>query len=358
MKGYIRTLLRESLLNESLTNPFKNITNINDYDKLMQGLYDELPSSYNDIVGNVEYMSPKEYLEYCAYLQDTTYDEQLSIVNSVYGSIKVSNLVELINRGVKLDMPYLNLVNGQVAQEGRHRVKAAMDLGIKEVPIFVITSRSGNNKKNTSGNLVSDKLGEWDDLVSVDNNLYVKFKLSDVKEVIMLERCIIDNDTCLIDDIISSKINKKSFIDIANTSGGKYVDREDVIEFIDRFPDDYKKLLEYNEDDEDLWEKRLDMMIPSLNLLAKLFIMEHNNNIINNIFDVNNGDGYLEVNEELNLKYDYKSGKDMLLNMQIYKDEYNFYSINDKDYYYMDYRFIEKYSYLLIRYQTVKNLRH
>lgn len=347
MKRFIRTLLREGLIMEDLRHPFKDVTNIPDYDKLMQGLYDELPSSYNDIVGNVEYMSPKEYFERCADLQDSTYDEQLNIVDGSYGKVKVKKLVELIKKGVKLDMPYLNFVNGQLSQEGRHRVKAAMDLGINKIPIFVITSRSGNNKKTSSGNVVSDKLGKWDDLVNMNDTYYVKFNLKDVKELILLERCIIDDDTCLIDDIISSKLYKKSLIDIANSDGGNYVSREDVIEFIDKFPDEYKKLLEYDEDNEDLWEKRLDMMIPSLNVLVKLYIMEYNERIIYNIFKYDNGVGYLEVSGDLDLDNDYKSGKGMLLKMQIYKDEYNFYSISDNDYYYMDYKFIEKYKDLL-----------
>jgi len=84
MKEVIKKLLRESLLNESY-GPFKDSTMVPDYEKLKSGNYDELPSYYRDMLAEVVYMSPKEYLASCAELQGTSYEEQFNIVIGSYG---------------------------------------------------------------------------------------------------------------------------------------------------------------------------------------------------------------------------------------------------------------------------------
>ena len=110
MKSLIKKLLRENLLTESY-GPFKDTTTIPDYENLKNGNYDDLPSYYRNMEAEVVYMSPKEYLASCAKIQGTSYEEQLNIVDK--DSSKVNKLIDLIDSGVKLNMPYLNFVNGQ-----------------------------------------------------------------------------------------------------------------------------------------------------------------------------------------------------------------------------------------------------
>jgi hypothetical protein len=157
MRAYIKQLLREALGGETI---FRDVTNIPDYDKLKAGKYDEIPSRYSNMVAYVEHMSPEDYLRECANIQGTTYEQQLKYISDN----KVLKLIGLIESGVKLDMPYLNYYDD--LQEGRHRAKAAMDMGIDIIPVLVIDDKV---EVEGSGDV------DWGDVIEINNVKYVTF---------------------------------------------------------------------------------------------------------------------------------------------------------------------------------------
>ena len=79
-------------------------------------------------------MSPKEYLERCAYeIFDRGTME--STVNGIIGK-NAGKYAEEMKDGAKFHLPYLNYNDG--GQEGRHRAAAAYELGIDKIPVLII----------------------------------------------------------------------------------------------------------------------------------------------------------------------------------------------------------------------------
>jgi hypothetical protein len=356
MKEVIKKLLRESLLKESY-GPFKDSTMIPDYEKLKNGNYDELPPYYNNMEAVVVYMSPREYLEACAELQETSYEEQFNIVNGSYGSSKVNKLIDLIDSGVKLNMPYLNFVKGQISQEGRHRAKAAMDVGYAKIPVLVIETKSSNQT-------LSGKVGVWKDLTKNNYGYLVSFNLTDVEEQIKLLNCISRNfEEYFLDPILSfyqyrilykeglmSIVKKESKDFNAMNKMGEY----EVRDLIPELPEEYRKLLSidyYNASDEEIeeWDNKIMELTKPLMDLGMLFILDHNKDLLSEIFEYDNQTkiGYLLINEDIDVyDDDYSSAKDMLLDIKFY-DDIKFYSYENGDLNKMDESFIEKYKELL-----------
>ena len=354
MKGIIKKLLREGLLTE-IYGPFKDSTMVPDYEKLKNSKYDELPSYYQNMEAEVVYMSPKEYLEYCAKLQDTTYAEQLSIVNGPHGLSKVNKLIDLINNGVELNMPFLNFVKGYISQEGRHRAKAAMDLGYTKIPVLVIKPEEKENSQN-----LSSKVGIWEDLTKVDYGYLVSFDLSKTREQTLMLNCVSkNNDSYLLDSILDTTIYNRVYdeglLSIVkkepkNNFHTMYkINENDITEFIGELPDEYRKLIPiYTENlSDEEYEKRdnnIKELVNPLRDLLELFILEHNKDVLSQIFSYDSGKkiGYLFIGEDIHIEDEYSSGKDMLLNMQIYDGELDFYDYDSDDIYKMDSKFIEK----------------
>lgn len=356
MKEVIKKLLRESLLKESY-GPFKDSTMIPDYEKLKNGNYDELPPYYRGVEAVVVYMSPREYLESCAELQGTSYEEQFNIVNGPYGSSKVNKLIDLIDSGVKLNMPYLNFVKGQISQEGRHRAKAAMDLGYTKIPVLVVETKSSNQ-------MLSDKVGVWKDLIKNDNGYVVGFDLTNFEELIKLLNCISRNfEEYFLDQILSyyqyHSLYKEGLISIVKKENKDFhsmnkMDEYDVHELISELPDEYRKLLsiDYNnasDQEYEEWNNRVKEMIKPLMDLGMLFIMQHNQYQLSEIFNYDNKTkiGYLLINKDIDVDDDYSSAKDMLSNIKFYDNELSFYSYENGDLAKMDKSFIQKYKELL-----------
>ena len=79
-------------------------------------------------------MSPREYLEKCAY----EIFDNATIESTIRGVERknVAKYTEMMKNGTKFDLPYLNFKNQQ--QEGRHRALAAYDLGIETIPVLAI----------------------------------------------------------------------------------------------------------------------------------------------------------------------------------------------------------------------------
>ena len=357
MKEVIKKLLRETLLKESY-GPFKDSTMVPDYEKLKNGNYDELPSYYRDMQAEIVYMSPKEYLASCAKLQDTSYEEQFNIVNGPYGLSKVNKLIDLINSGVKLNMPFLNFVKGYISQEGRHRAKAAMDLGYTKIPVLII-----KDKEKESNISLSGKIGVWKDLTKNNYGYLVSFNLTDFKEQIKLLNCISRNfDEYFLEQILSfyqyRSLYKEGLISIVKKESKDFhamnkMGEYEVRDLIPELPEEYKKLLSIDYDnasDEEIeeWDNKIMELTNPLMDLGMLFILDHNKDLLSEIFEYDNQTkiGYLLINEDINVYDDYSSAKDMLLDIKIY-DDIKFYSHENGDLNKMDESFIEKYKELL-----------
>lgn len=87
--------------------------------------------------GHIAEMSPKEYLQRCAYqiFDSATIESTIAALDDK----NVKKYAEQMKSGTKFDMPYLNFMSGQ--QEGRHRAAAAMQAGIKKIPVLVVGER-------------------------------------------------------------------------------------------------------------------------------------------------------------------------------------------------------------------------
>lgn len=81
-------------------------------------------------------MSPKQYLQECAYkIFDSTYEQQI-LVGQADNATVTQKLVGLMQNGTKMYTPYLNYRDKQ--QEGRHRAIAAMEMGIDRIPVVIV----------------------------------------------------------------------------------------------------------------------------------------------------------------------------------------------------------------------------
>ena len=351
MKQHIRQLLREGLLNES-ESMFKSITNIPDYDKLKDGKYNELPSKYSNMSASVVNMSPEQYFKYCAKIQDTTYEQQFSYLRKQV----VDKLIGLMDDGVKMDMPYLNFIKGETSQEGRHRAKAAMDLGIRSIPVLIIEKREDD--EDAAENTLSSKIGVWDDLSADDYSYYVSYNTKIWKDCDSLLSSIRPNyDAYLLGSIFDTYVYRRLHPDLLSivndVNGGsmsEYVSNGlEAQNFSNYLPDEYKSRLNidwdnYTDEEYDNYMELLDEVKPTLVKLALLFILMHNEREVNSIikFDYSNDVASLVVDEDIDINNDYGSGKEMLLDYQIY-DDLDLYSVEDDDYYRMSEKFIKTY---------------
>lgn len=351
MKFYIKKLLRESLLNET-ENVFKSITNIPDYDKLKDGRYDELPSKYSNMSARVVNMSPADYFKYCAKIQGTTYEQQFSYLRKVV----VDKLIGLMDSGVKMDMPYLNFIKGETSQEGRHRAKAAMDLGINSIPVLIIDKREDD--EGAAENTLSSKVGVWDDLTVDGGNYYISYNIKDWSGSDSLLSSIRRGyDVYLLDDILGMYTYRKLYPDLLsvvnNIYGGTYSEYIsnglDVESFLGYLPDEYRSRLNidwdnYTDEEYANYEKVLDEVKVKLVKLALLFILMHNEREIYGIikFGDSNGIVSLVVDGDININGDYNSGKEMLLDSNVY-DDLDLYSVEGDEYNNMDEKFIKAY---------------
>ena len=134
MTSMMKILLTESQLIRALLSEAKNCdvftdkTTAQDYDDILS----QDPHRFlRTMIGSIVQMSPEEYFDRCAQLQDTTYKEQFSYLDKH----KVKNIANDMSGGEQYPLPYLNYNSKQ--QEGRHRVAAAQLLGCKMVKIGV-----------------------------------------------------------------------------------------------------------------------------------------------------------------------------------------------------------------------------
>jgi hypothetical protein len=192
MKSLIKKLLRENIQ----YGYFKDKTAVPDFDALKNGLYDELPSQYQKMKAFVQIMDADQYLNECAHMQGTTYDQQLSYISQD----KVTKYMQAMREGQKFNMAYLDYVNSQ--QEGRHRVVAAGKLGQTRIPVLII------DKKETEGEGLESKVGIWGDLQKTENgNFLVTYDLSNYGDMDKLLTAFSKSyEQYLLDDILRDTI--------------------------------------------------------------------------------------------------------------------------------------------------------
>lgn len=78
----------------------------------------------------IEYMSPKEYFGYC---------HGLSVYRNDTSQSAITNYMRQMKKGLKIYPPSLLFEQDElVKQDGRHRVIAAENLGIKQIPINMV----------------------------------------------------------------------------------------------------------------------------------------------------------------------------------------------------------------------------
>jgi hypothetical protein len=115
--------------------------------------------------GYLAEMSPKEYLERCAF----EIFDNATIESTIRGTEadSVAKYTKMMQEGVKFDTPYLDYVSGE--QEGRHRALAAYNLGIEKIPVVVRDSQYSNalTKKpkskvdTTRYDDITDNIDDW-----------------------------------------------------------------------------------------------------------------------------------------------------------------------------------------------------
>jgi hypothetical protein len=161
MVNIIKQIIKEEL--NSSYGFFKNKTNIPYFDYILSNQLSNLPEKYHNWFGEIKFLSAEEYINECAKLQGTSYQQQFKFILKS----KVEDIKENMSNGVKYDMPYLNYVDKE--QEGRHRVIAANELNQNKIPVLCLYQDIIQN------NNISDMIGKWNDLIKINDSYYVKF---------------------------------------------------------------------------------------------------------------------------------------------------------------------------------------
>jgi len=339
---------------------FDTKTNIPDYDDILNGIS---PRVFNDVKGEIVYMSPQEYINAVAKQQGTSYEQQFKYIDDD----KVDNLVSIMNGGGgKINMIYIDYARNK-GQEGRHRAVAAGKYGCKKIPVAVFEFEE--EEKNEGENLIS-KVGVWPDVIkSEEGNPVVVYDLNIWNETnLFLSIFSKSFDHFFLDEALSNKIYRQGFVITNEIYIKKLEDDWDNL-----LPNDLKKIIRdaiepiikevEHEEDYESFMKNANSYVRYLfyakDKLPELYgymIKMVNSIILNKIIDSN----YYEMdnyeNKELKVKIDtferkayveiinhnfyemdkYKSGK-ALLNKQIEPLEessyVDFYSFDSKNIY-------------------------
>jgi len=287
---------------------FKNRTDIPDYDKVLDGKLSELPKYYAGWVGRIKFMSPEKYFREVADMQKTSYARQFEIIRPQ----NVDKIAANMRDGVKYSLPYLDYVNN--TQEGRHRVKAAWDLGQEMVPVLILyKEREVEEPKVTTS--ISGMLGKWDDLVKDGNDYYFKASGTGWGVLDKILSCIASGyDYYFLDRLIYMKTYPSLYPNelslIKDRSGTEYVDKYYI---------NYDGDMEVSEDE--------------LKLCVVLRGLRNNSDVIRSIRKDGN-DYYLPVPSNMRGDFDnYDSCMDMLkhLGRKYYIQEYGLLSSDDRN---------------------------
>jgi hypothetical protein len=304
MLKLIKQIIKEEL--NSSYGYFKNKTNIHDFDAILFNQLSKLPEKYHDWYGEIKFLTLEEYINECARLQGTSYQDQFKYINKS----NVDDIKQNMRNGAKYDMPYLNYVNKQ--QEGRHRVMAASQLGQNKIPVLCLYQDVVESDNN-----ISDMIGKWDDLIKINDSYYVKFN-NDFKSESQLLRCIAeDYNYYLLNDLLYILKNKNKHNEFT------YVKSHIKVSGI-------QKAFMFNDVDENLITYNKTNISKDVLRCAVIFkTLYHNMPVIEECVKFDDNFFYLKLlNVDLydNIKY-YKNAKEMLFDNRKYKDYINTYDL-------------------------------
>ena len=166
-------------------------------------------------------------------------------------------------------------------------------------------------------------------------------------------------DVYLLDDIFDTYVYRRLYqnllsvvneIDTPYNIMSEYVSNGlDETLFLEYLPDEYKSRLNidwdnYTDEEYENYKKVLSEVKPKLVKLALLFILMNNDSEMSSVINVDdsNDTAILVIDRDINVDGDYKSGKEMLLDYQIY-DDLDLYSVEDDKFYKMGEKFIKTY---------------
>lgn len=288
---------------------FADRTTIPIYDAILFGKYDQVPSKYSDWVGEIKFMTKEEYIEECAKLQRTNYADQFRMISDD----NVKDIEDGMRKGIKYYMPYLNYVDR--AQEGRHRVIAASNLGQKKMPVLILTR--DEDKGITD---ISNMVGKWKDLVENSGKYYLEIPDNgDWKSISRVLSCIVKNfDYYYLDHLFDIKF------------GRGYDSIEDfifkMIKNGDNGPLSYLGA-EVN------WDYDYEVNPLVLRWAVVLRAMRNNFSVIEDAVWKRFDEYYLKLLDGIGDNYeDYSSCEEMLLSVrsQKYIEEYNLISVDER----------------------------
>jgi len=104
---------------------------------------------YKKEKARIEMMSPDEYLREVRRGFNTIKDENLTPQSR-------ENILKGIEKGNKIDMPYLNYIDGRFNQEGRNRANLAKERGEKLIPVMVLNSVSKQDLQSVSDDMLEN----------------------------------------------------------------------------------------------------------------------------------------------------------------------------------------------------------
>lgn len=102
-------------------------------DKILRGneTYKEYFRNEKGLESRIVLMSPEEYITLSAEIHDVSIEKE---INSATRDI-VLTLAHLMKEGREFYLPWISYATN--SQEGRHRALAAIQLGIKEIPVVI-----------------------------------------------------------------------------------------------------------------------------------------------------------------------------------------------------------------------------
>jgi hypothetical protein len=120
--------------------------------------YDEILNADDDLKnyfffnknvwGKVVKMTPQMYMDECKKRMGDGYDG--------INPYSRETIIDAVKQGKPIDMPVLNYVDGNFAQEGRNRAYIAKQLGVEVIPVFVLKSVPEEVKEKKIEEILSD----------------------------------------------------------------------------------------------------------------------------------------------------------------------------------------------------------
>lgn len=124
---------------------------------------------YKGIQARIEMMSPSEYLRRVREGFNTQVDENLTESSR-------KKIMDAVEKGDKIDMPFLRYDNGSFSQEGRNRANLARELGESNIPVLVVTNVKQEDKIKKAQEFIdsvsSEKINTTEDLINTLKSEY------------------------------------------------------------------------------------------------------------------------------------------------------------------------------------------